>query len=69
MLMVIQAMDMVHVLIMKLVNEDIKLNKEQYNIDVIGKNIDFRRVDNLIVFFKNNAISLTLDVNDIDSSC
>ena len=69
MLMVIQTMDMVHVLIMKLVNEDIKLNKEQYNIDVIDKNIDFRRVDNLIVFFKNNAISLTLDVNDIDSSC
>ena len=67
--MVIQTMDMVHVLIMKLVNEDIKLNKEQYNIDVIDKNIDFRRVDNLIVFFKNNAISLTLDVNDIDSSC
>ena len=51
--------------LMDLVNEDIKLNKEQYNIDIIDKNIDFRRVDNLKVFFKNNAISLTLDVNDI----
>lgn len=51
--------------LMKLVNEDIRLNKEQYNIDVIDKNIDFRRVDNLKVFFKNNAISLTLDINDI----
>ena len=51
--------------LMKLVNEDIRLNKEQYNIDVIDKNIDFRGVDNLKVFFKNNAISLTLDINDI----
>lgn len=51
--------------LMELVNEDIINNKEQYNIDKIDKNIDFRRVRNLIVYFKNNAISLTTDINDI----
>lgn len=49
----------------ELVNEDIKKNKELYNIDVIDKNIDFRRVKNLQVYFKNNAISLTTNINDI----
>lgn len=49
----------------ELVNEDIKKNKELYNIDIIDKNIDFRRVKNLQVYFKNNAISLTTDINDI----
>ena len=39
--------------------------KELYNIDIIDKNIDFRRVKNLQVYFKNNAISLTTDINDI----
>jgi uncharacterized protein YijF (DUF1287 family) len=28
-------------------------------------NIDFRRVKNLIVYFKHTAIELTIDVNDI----
>ena len=51
--------------LMELVNEDIKKNKELYNIDIIDKNIDFRRVKNLQVYFKNNAISLTTDINDI----
>ena len=49
----------------ELVNEDIKKNKELYNIDIIDKNIDFRRVKNLQVYFKNNAISITTDINDI----
>ena len=49
----------------ELVNEDIKKNKELYNIDIIDKNIDFRRVKNLQVYFKNNAIFLTTDINDI----
>lgn len=51
----------------ELVNEDIKNNKELYNIDIIDKNIDFRRVKNLQVYFKNNAISLTTDINDISA--
>jgi len=32
---------------MVLVNEDIKNNKELYDIDAVDKNIDFRRVKNL----------------------
>lgn len=50
---------------MNLVNEDIKNNKENYKIEVIDKNIDFRRVRNLDVYFKNNSISLTTDLSDI----
>lgn len=51
----------------ELVNIDIKKNRKLYNIEVIDKNIDFRRVRNLQVYFKNNAISLTTDINDIAS--
>lgn len=51
--------------LMNLVNEDIKNNKENYKIEVIDKNIDFRRVRNLDVYFKNNSISLTTDLSDI----
>lgn len=51
--------------LMELVNEDIKNNKKDYNIEVIDKNIDFRRVRNLIIYFKKNSISLTTDVNEI----
>ena len=48
---------------MELVNEDIKNNKELYDMDAVDKNIDFRRVKNLKVYFDNNAISLTTDIN------
>ena len=51
--------------LMNLVNMDIQNNLSMYNIDVIDKNIDFRRVRNLKVYFKNNAISLTTDINKI----
>ena len=50
----------------KLVNEDIINNKEKYNIEVIDKNIDFRRVRNLDVYLKNNSISLTKDLSQIE---
>ena len=53
--------------LMELVNEDIKNNRNNYNIDAIDKNIDFRRVQNLKVYFENNAISLTTDIYDIES--
>ena len=53
--------------LMELVNEDIRNNKDDYNIDTIDKNIDFRRVQNLKVYFKNNAISLTTNIYDIDN--
>ena len=52
--------------LMVLVNEDIKNNKALYDIDAVDKNIDFRRVKNLKVYFDNNAISLTTDINEIE---
>ena len=51
--------------LMNLVNEHIKTNRNLYDIDVIDKNIDFRRVQNLKVYLDNNAISLTNDINKI----
>ena len=53
--------------LMELVNEDIKNNKNNYNIDTIDKNIDFRRVQNLKIYFENNAIFLTTNIYDIES--
>lgn len=52
--------------LMELVNEDIMNNPDQYNIEKIDKNIDFRRVRNLKVYLDSHAISLTTDVHDID---
>ena len=51
--------------LMTLVNEDIKNNRDKYNIEVIDKNIDFRRVNNLKIYFDNNAITLTTDISKI----
>ena len=51
--------------LMNLVNEHIKTNRNLYDIDVIDKNIDFRRVRNLKVYLDNNAIALTYDINKI----
>lgn len=51
--------------LMELVNQDILNNREKYNIEIIDKNIDFRRVQNLDVYFKNNSISLTTNLSDI----
>ena len=51
--------------LMNLVNEHIKSNRNLYDIDVIDKNIDFRRVQNLKVYLDNNAIALTNDINKI----
>ncbi len=52
--------------LMELVNEDIISHKEEYDIETIDKNIDFRRVKNLDIYFKNNIISLTTDLSDIE---
>lgn len=52
--------------LMELVNEDIKNNKDLYNIDTIDKNIDFRRVKNLKIYFERNTISLTTDPKKIE---
>lgn len=52
--------------LMELVNEDIINHPEEYNIEIIDKNIDFRRVKNLNIYFKNNSISLTTDLSKIE---
>lgn len=52
--------------LMMLVNEDIKNNRDKYDIEIIDKNIDFRRVSNLKIFFDNNTISLTTDIYEIE---
>ncbi len=52
--------------LMELVNEDILNHRDLYNIETVNKNIDFRRVRNLRVYFTNNAISLTTDRSDIE---
>ena len=49
----------------KLVDADIKMNKRLYQVDVVDKNIDFRRVNNLRIFFERNAKSLTTDLTDV----
>lgn len=46
----------------ELVNNHVKENRDLYDIDVIDKNIDFRRVSNLKTYFDYNAISLTTDI-------
>lgn len=51
----------------ELVNNHVKENRNLYDIDVIDKNIDFRRVLNLKTYFDYNAISLTTDIKKIDA--
>lgn len=52
--------------LMELVDVDIADNPEGYDIQHPNKYIDFRRVENLKVFFDNNAVSLTTDTDEID---
>lgn len=49
-----------------MVDNDIEKNTSDYDIEVIDKNIDFRRVVNLRVFFDKYAITLTNNIYDID---
>ena len=51
--------------LMELVNEDVLVSPESYDIETPDKMIDFRRVRNLKVYFKRNAIELTTDVHDV----
>ncbi len=51
--------------LMELVDADITANRNKYNIEKPDKNIDFRRVRNLNVYFKNTAITLTTDITKI----
>ena len=50
-----------------LVYEDILKNRDDYDIETVDENIDFRRVKNLKVYFDHHFLSLSLDVNDIST--
>ena len=50
----------------ELVNQDILENNVDYNVEEVDKNIDFRRVRNLLVYFEHHAISLTTDLSEIE---
>lgn len=49
----------------ELVDQDIRENRSKYNIKTVDKNIDFRRVRNLKIYFDNYAISLSTSLDDI----
>lgn len=49
-----------------MIDKDIENNRTDYNIEVIDKNIDFRRVVNLRVFFDKYAVTLTNDITKIN---
>ena len=51
----------------EVVNEDIKNNQDKYNIEVRDKNIDYRRVRNLLLYLQDNSINLTTDIDDIEA--
>ncbi|MDD3402955.1 MAG: DUF1287 domain-containing protein [Hespellia sp.] len=52
--------------VMELIQEDIQKNPGDYDIDEPDINIDFRRVNNLKVYFSHTAISLTTDIFDVE---
>lgn len=52
--------------LMELVDEDISLHIEDYDIEEPDNKIDFRRVKNLSVYFAHHAQSLTTDIYDRD---
>ena len=51
--------------IKELLHEDVISRPLEYDIEVIDKNIDFRRVSNLQTYFLEHAISLTTDIHQI----
>ncbi|MDD6490899.1 MAG: DUF1287 domain-containing protein [Firmicutes bacterium] len=50
--------------LMALVSTDIADNPAAYGIEKPDPNIDFRRVKNLLIYFKRNAVELTTDLSD-----
>lgn len=52
--------------LMTLMQEDIRTNPNDYNIEEPDANIDFRRVANLKVYFSHTAVSLTTDISEIE---
>lgn len=52
--------------LMTLVQEDIKRNPDDYDITEPDRNIDFRRVRNLKIYFSHTAVNLTTDISEIE---
>ena len=50
----------------ELVDADITLHPEAYQVPLPDSNIDFRRVRNLLVYLNRHALSLTTDLSEID---
>ena len=50
----------------EMVNEDIRKDPEAYGIEEPDENMDFRRVENLIIFFERNAIPVSTNVSEIE---
>ena len=50
----------------ELVDNDVRTRPEAYDIQKRDSNIDYRRVDNLKVYFAKYALSLTIDPKQID---
>lgn len=50
--------------LMQLVDADIRAHPEAYDVDIPDRNIDFRRVKNLAVWFRRHANSLSTNPND-----
>lgn len=48
----------------ELVDSDIRLNRSSYNLSHVDKNIDYRRVSVLKIFFNRNAYILTNDLSN-----
>ena len=49
-----------------MIDNDIKENQKDYDIEIIDSNIDFRRVVNLRVFFDKYATTLTNDIYEVE---
>lgn len=52
--------------LMQLVDQDIHAHPELYDVEIPDANIDFRRVKNLLVYFRRHAQNLTTDLKQID---
>lgn len=52
--------------VMELIQKDIEEHPDDYDIEEPDIHIDFRRVKNLKAYFANTAVSLTLDLSEIE---
>ncbi len=50
----------------ELVTRDILDHRGDYDVEAVDRNIDFRRVNNLRVYFEHTAMELTTDLSQID---